>query len=175
MFNHSPNHLSAILSAALFVTGSCVAQLPADVSKPASPAAGSSTLAAAQMSSSRLAAARSSRATSNYKHLYGVEIIGIRPVSSGAMVRLSYRVVDPVKAKPFVEKEAKPYLIEEISKLRLEVPVMEKIGQLRQSTSAPKAGREYWMIFQNNRGVVKSGSRVDFVIGHLRMNGLVVD
>jgi len=53
------------------------------------------------------------------------------------------------------------------------VPSLEKVGKLRQS-STPQSGRVYWMAFSNKGGYVKSGHRVDVVIGQFRAEGLVV-
>ncbi len=34
-----------------------------------------------------------------YKRNWGIEVIGVHPVSSGYMLNFQYRIVDPVKAK----------------------------------------------------------------------------
>ena len=54
------------------------------------------------------------------------------------------------------------------------VPQMEKVGALR-TTTEPKTGRMYWMVFANTGHVVKPGSLVDVVIGDLRVDGLTVE
>jgi len=53
------------------------------------------------------------------------------------------------------------------------VPSMEKVGQLRQS-STPEAGKSYWMVFSNKGSFVKRGNRVSVEIGRFRVDGLVV-
>ena len=58
--------------------------------------------------------------------------------------------------------------------MKLVVPQMEKIGQLRQS-SAPIAGKQYWMAFSNSGRRVRPGDRVDVEIGNFRAQGLVVE
>ena len=95
-------------------------------------------------------------------------------VSSGFMLRFSFRVLDADKAKVLNDKKNTPYLIDETTNTKMEVPAMEKIGKLRQ-TAAPENGRQYWMIFSNRGLVVKPGNRVDIVIGNFRVNGLVVE
>lgn len=119
------------------------------------------------------AAASSTRATMMYKVLWGVDNMGVRAVSSGFMLRFSFRVVDADKAKVLNDKKNTPYLIDETTKIKMEVPAMEKIGKLRQ-TATPENGRQYWMIFSNRGLAVKPGNRVDIVIGDFRVNGLVV-
>jgi hypothetical protein len=56
----------------------------------------------------------------------------------------------------------------------LKVPVMEKVGPLRQAF-APEVGKEYWMVFSNKGDVVKKGERVSVVVGSFRVDGLVVE
>jgi hypothetical protein len=109
-----------------------------------------------------------------YQLVWGVDIVGVKLVSSGLLVRFSYRVVDANKAKVVNDKNAAPYLFDEKTRAKLIVPTMEKVGQLRQS-SPPENGQEYWMVFSNKGAYVKPGSRVDVVIGNFRAAGLVVE
>ena len=121
----------------------------------------------------RVSAELTPSARKYYRMFWGVDIIGVKPVSSGAMLRFSYRVVDPKKATTLNDKQATPKLIDQRTGASLVVPTMEKIGQLRQS-STPELGREYWMLFSNKGNLVKAGSRVDVVIGKFRAEGLIV-
>ena len=89
-------------------------------------------------------------------------------------MRFSYRVVDPTKARVLNDRSNEPSLVDPRAGVRLVVPRMEKIGQLRQ-TGAPEAGKAYWMAFSNKGRPVKRGDRVDVVIGQFRAQGLVVD
>ena len=109
-----------------------------------------------------------------YQFTWGVDIIGVKALSSGLMLRFSYRVVNAEMAKTLNDKRATPYLVDEKTGAKLEVPTMEKVGQLRQ-TGTPEVGREYWMVFANKGKFVKRGSHVDVVIGNFRANGLVVE
>jgi hypothetical protein len=95
-------------------------------------------------------------------------------VSSGELLRLSYRIVDPGKAQILNDKRATPYIVDGKTQSLLQIPNMEKVGQLRQ-TATPEAGRAYWMVFSNRRKSVQAGDRVDVVIGTFRANGLVVE
>jgi hypothetical protein len=56
----------------------------------------------------------------------------------------------------------------------LVIPSLEKVGQLRQS-STPIAGKNFWMAFSNPRLTVKPGDRVNIVIGPFHAEGLVVE
>jgi hypothetical protein len=109
-----------------------------------------------------------------YKRNWGVEVIGVKPVSSGYMLAFRYRVLDPEKAKLLNDRKAKAYLIDEASGIRLAVPALENVGELRSGT-APEADRNYFMIFGNPGKLVKPGSRISVVVGNFRVDGLVVD
>lgn len=107
-----------------------------------------------------------------YKRNWGVDVEGVKVVSSGYMLAFRYRVLDGEKAKPLSEKKTRPYLIDEETGIRLAVPAMEKVGELRQSVT-PVAGKSYFMIFGNPGKLVKPGSRVSVVIGNFHVDGLV--
>ncbi len=114
------------------------------------------------------------RAGMYYQGVWGVDSLTVRLAESGEVVRFSYRVVDPEKAKALNDKKSEPSLIDPRAGVSLVVPKMAKIGQLRQ-TSTPEAGKAYWMAFSNKGRPVKKGDRVDVVIGLFRAQGLVVD
>lgn len=100
--------------------------------------------------------------------------MGIKLAESGEVIRFSYRVIDADKAKPMNDKKSEPSLIDQQAGVKLAVPSLEKVGQLRQS-STPEAGKSYWMAFSNKGRMVKRGDRVTVVIGQFRADGLVVD
>ena len=117
---------------------------------------------------------RSQRGAEFYRKRWGIDNVIVRATASGILIRFSYRVVDAEKAALINDKAKTPYLIEEKTGLALQIPAMEKVGQLRQ-TAKPENGREYWMAFSNKSKAVKPGSRVDIVIGSFRINDLVVE
>jgi hypothetical protein len=108
-----------------------------------------------------------------YKRTWGVEIIGVQPMSSGYMLALRYRITDPVKARQLNDRAARAYLVDEATGTWLAVPSMENIGELRPGAK-PEADRNYFMIFGNPAKLVKRGNRVSLVVGTLRVDGLVV-
>ena len=113
------------------------------------------------------------RARQHYRLLWGVDQLDVKAVESGQMIRFSYAVLDPQKAATLNDKAIHPFLIDEQAHVKLEIPTMEKVGQLRQS-APPEAGRNYWMVFSNKGSVVKPGDRVTIVIGHFKAEGLYV-
>ena len=109
-----------------------------------------------------------------YEAAWGIGELRVKVAESGELIRFNYRVLDPGKAAALNDKNAKPALFDAQARVQLSVPQMEKIGDLRQS-STPKAGMTYWMAFANPTLVVKRGHRVDIVIGSFRANNLEVE
>jgi hypothetical protein len=116
----------------------------------------------------------SRRAGVYYGLVWGVDSLGVKAVESGEIIRFSYHVLDAGKAKALNDKKAEPSLIDPQAGVKLVVPSLEQVGQLRQS-STPEAGKSYWMAFSNSGRLVKRGDRVSVVIGEFRADGLVVE
>jgi hypothetical protein len=116
----------------------------------------------------------SEKARNYYPAAWGVDRLRVNYTSSGNLIRFSFRVVEPKRAKALGDHEATPYLVGLRSNVVLQVPTMEKIGQLRQM-GANEAGKEYWMVFSNKGNLVRPGDRVNVLIGKFRAEGLVVE
>jgi len=116
----------------------------------------------------------SRRASTYYGLVWGVDALSVKWVESGEIIRFSYSVLDADKAKVLNDKKIEPELIDRAAGVKLVVPSLEKVGQLRQS-STPEAGKSYWMAFSNQGRRVKRGDHVDVVIGQFRAEGLVVE
>jgi len=116
----------------------------------------------------------SKRAAEYYNLIWGVDSLSVKWTESGEVIRFSYRVLDADKAKVLNDKKNEPSLIDPAAGVKLVVPSLEKVGQLRQSAT-PEAGKFYWMAFSNKGRYVKQGHRVDVVIGTFRAEGLVVN
>jgi hypothetical protein len=105
--------------------------------------------------------------------IWGVDSFAVKSAESGEIIRFNYRVLDADKAKMLNDKKNEPSLIDPEAGVRLVVPTLEKVGQLRQSTT-PENGKVYWMAFSNKGRYVKPGHRINIVIGNFRADGLVV-
>ena len=114
------------------------------------------------------------RAGRYYALFWGIDSPTVKAVESGELIRFSYRVLDAEKAKTLNDKTIDAYLISPAAGVRLSVPTLEKVGQLRQSPT-PEAGKSYWMAFSNPGRRVKPGDRVNVVIGNFQAEGLVVE
>lgn len=114
------------------------------------------------------------RAGTYYKVVWGVDSLGVKWGESGEVIRFTYRVLDAELARVLNDKKFEPSLIDPQAGVKLVVPSMENVGQLRQS-APPESGKLYWMVFSNKGRLVKRGDRVNLVIGPFRADGLVVD
>jgi hypothetical protein len=114
------------------------------------------------------------RAGSYYRLVWGVDALVVKWTESGEVIKFTYEVLDPEKAKALNDKKNEPVLIDPQAEVKLVVPSLEKVGQLRQS-STPEAGKSYWMAFSNKGRHVKRGDHVSVVIGKFHADGLVVD
>src|SRR5215468_1578200 len=114
------------------------------------------------------------RASKYYSLVWGIDGIRVKTAESGELIRFSYEVLDPQKAAMLNDKKNEPKLIAPDAGLVLVIPSLEKVGQLRQS-STPIAGKSYWMAFSNPHRNVKHGDRVDVVIGSFHAQGLIVE
>ncbi len=116
----------------------------------------------------------SKRAAEYFNLIWGVEGLSVKAVESGALIRFSYRILDPSKAEILNDKKVDAFLDAPALGVRLSVPSLEKVGQLRQGATE-EAGRSYWMAFSNPRRTVKRGDHVNIVIGQFHADGLVVE
>jgi hypothetical protein len=116
----------------------------------------------------------SKRAEMYYGAVWGIDSLTVRTAESGELIRFHYRVLDSSKALQLSDKKVQPSLVDLQAGVQLVVPSLEKVGQLRQS-STPENGKIYWMAFSNPRRTVKRGDRVNVVIGRFHADGLVVE
>jgi hypothetical protein len=114
------------------------------------------------------------RAGMYYRVVWGVDSLGVKWGESGEIIRFTYRVLDADRARALNDKKFEPSLIDPQAGVKLVVPSMENVGQLRQS-APPENGKFYWMVFSNKGRLVKRGDHVSLVIGPFRADGLVVD
>ena len=114
------------------------------------------------------------RAGNYYRMVWGVDSLAVKWGESGEVIRFTYRVLDAEKAKALNDKKNEPSLIDPKAGVKLVVPSLENVGQLRQSV-IPENGKSYWMVFSNKGRPVKRGDHVAVVIGAFHADGLVVD
>ncbi|MCX5539538.1 hypothetical protein M3A49_08565 [Paraburkholderia sp. CNPSo 3076] len=138
------------------------------------PAAGEAGASAAAKQSPYSPASLPQRAKGYYELMQGIDHLSVRRTASGNLIRFSYRVTDPAAARPLGEKTATAVMFGRTSHALLEIPVMDKVGALRQSGPL-ETGQEYWMVFSNKGGLIKAGERVDVFVGSFHVDGLIVE
>jgi len=116
----------------------------------------------------------STRARGYFQAAWGVDRLKVSRVASGSLIRFTYHVTDPAQAAPLSDRNATPVLYAQRTRAVLSVPVMEKIGPLRQAGTL-KAGQEYWVAFSNKGNLVKPGDKVNVIIGRFHADGLMVE
>ena len=99
---------------------------------------------------------------SSAEEKWGLKIVAVRLTAAESLVDFRYRVIDPDKVSPLLDRHAKPYLIDQASGVKLSVPNMPKVGSLR-AKGKPETERVYFILFGNSRGLVKKGSKVTVV------------
>jgi hypothetical protein len=116
----------------------------------------------------------SRKARQYFTAAWGIDELKVSRVASGNLIRFNYRVLDPAQAAPLGDRRATPVLYAPRARALLSVPVMEKIGPLRQ-VGTFKAGQAYWITFSNKGNLVRPGDRVNVVVGQFHAHGLLVE
>jgi hypothetical protein len=169
MFNQRVIQGKEMLLAGLLASSILVSPLTAQTASPAAKPAATSTPYRNQPN--RIA----NREAAYYEAVWGIGEPNIKAVESGVILRFSYRVLDPAKAKPLNDKKLNPVLESPEKGVRLVIPSLEKVGQLRQAPKNIEAGQSYWMAFSNSGRLLRPGDRVDIVIGNFHARGLLVE
>lgn len=107
----------------------------------------------------------------------GIRVEGLRLSAGGYILDFRYRVTDPARAAPLLDKRIRPYLLDETSGAQLAVPDTPKLGQLR-TTGRNKVihdDRDYFILFANPGRFVQAGSKMTLVMGDLRVGNITVE
>lgn len=109
-----------------------------------------------------------------YNVVWGIDSLSVRQAESGELIRFSWRVIDPERAKLLNDKKIEPELFDLQAGVKLVVPQVEFAGPLRVVTT-PQTGKVSWIAFSNLGRRVKAGDRVNIVVGQFHVNGLLVE
>jgi len=104
---------------------------------------------------------------------WGVQIAALRISAAGNVIDFRYRVTDADKAAALGNPKSKAELKDRATGKSLHVP-NTKVGQMRSTGQHLAAGRTYTALFANPGKLVKSGNKVDIVIGDFRAEDLIV-
>ena len=105
----------------------------------------------------------------------GIHPLSIRSASQGYLLYFRYRVVEQEKARPLFDKKVKPYLVDQATGGRLQMPEDSKLGALRASPrNPPQNGKEYYVLFSNPaRALSNENNKVLSVGGRKSVSGSV--
>jgi len=101
---------------------------------------------------------------------YGIEILGVKLVADGDVVRLNYRVIDYDTAKRALKGQAR--LVPDGGDRPLPVMSTGRLGALQQRPN--RMGRPQFMLFTNAGRVLRAGDRAVLVVGEARVAGIPV-
>jgi hypothetical protein len=106
---------------------------------------------------------------------FGIKVESVRLSAADVIVEFRYRVQDPIKAARIINRKVHPFLLDQATGARFDVPRAPKVGTLRHMGSKLMAGRTYNILFANPGRYVKRGNKVTVTIGDLRLENLVVE
>ena len=98
---------------------------------------------------------------------YGIRITHIAVLADGGLIDFRFQVVDPDKASALFELENRPLLY------------VEATGQAVDSLYHPPhghnllPGQSQYLIYNNHKGAIRSGSAVAVVLGNLRLEHII--
>lgn len=110
---------------------------------------------------------------------WGIKLLGLHVTAAGYVLDFRYKVLDPKKAAPIVQRQFSPtpYVLVERSGAKLGVPFTDKAGSLRSSVTTPeqiKRGRNYTALFANPGQHVKPGEKVTIIFGGFKAEHVTV-
>lgn len=106
----------------------------------------------------------------------GVQLAGVRLSANGYIVDVRYRVFDPEKAKPLLDRKVRPVLVNEATGTRFYVPQPPIVGSLRQTArnKVIHTDRNYFILFANPDKQLQPGSLVTLYVGNQKFDNLLV-
>ncbi|MFZ2650959.1 MAG: hypothetical protein WA210_12735 [Burkholderiaceae bacterium] len=107
---------------------------------------------------------------------FGIRVESLNLSAAGSMLDFRYRVLDPAKAAPLLNRKLKPYLLDEARSAKLGVPVTPVLGSIRQTSrnNVIHTDRSYFIMFGNPGKAVQSGDKVSLLLGELKITDLTV-
>ena len=109
------------------------------------------------------------------EEIWGLKVLRVRLSGGGHVLDLRYKVTDQEKASSLLDRKIKPYLIDQTSGVKLQVPNMPKVGSLKQRVEQADTEKTYFILFGNSRGIVRQGSLVTLILGDFKQENLVVE
>jgi len=106
---------------------------------------------------------------------HGIRVESLRLSGAGLLIDFRYKVIDVAEASKVVNRKIQPYIVDQATGHEFRVPHAQKIGTLRHMGGMLQDGRSYSMLFANPGRTIKSGAKVNLVVGQLRLEDLTVE
>jgi hypothetical protein len=106
---------------------------------------------------------------------YGVKVLAVRRTANGYMLDFRFRLLDSKKSAHIMQRKIKAHLTVEKNNAKLSVPMTYKLGSLRQSGKNLKEDKNYFMLFANPGGIVKSGDLITIEIAGFKAEHITVN
>lgn len=103
------------------------------------------------------------------ENTWGIRLTNVAVTANGGVIDLRFQVVDPDKALGILQAENFPALIDEASGKALN----KAVGHGGHNSSF-KAGRTYFMLYQNNGSLLDPGNRITVKIGEIVVEHVIV-
>ena len=120
-------------------------------------------------------AATPSATGSTLEDRWGIQVCSLGLSMGNAMLDMRYKVVDPGKAISLVNGNTRAFVFDPASGATLFMPSPPKEGAFPPSGYRLAAGKTYFAAVANQRGVLKSGSKVSLVIGDCVLSNLTIN
>jgi hypothetical protein len=104
------------------------------------------------------------------ENTWGIRLTNVAVTANGGVIDLRYQVVDPDKAIGILDEEDFPILIDEASGQILS----KGIGHGGHNNNSFKAGRTYFMLYQNYGHLLDPGSRITVKVGPVVVEHVIV-
>lgn len=105
---------------------------------------------------------------------FGIRPLTIRLTGADHFLDFRYLVVDAEKARQVLHRNKKAVLQDQETGETYHV-TMTKIGAMRGTTTDPKPGSRYFMLFTNSEKSIKRGNKVSVIIDECRVEDLTVE
>lgn len=115
---------------------------------------------------------RSAGQNPSIEEQWGVRIIGARLTANSYMIDFRYKVIDAKKASPLMDRNAKPYMIDEVNNAKVNAGD-SSMGSLR--SRGIEVNRSYFVLFGNPGGAIRPGSKVTVIIGDFKVEHVTVE
>lgn len=101
---------------------------------------------------------------------WGIRMTHVAVTGNGGLVDVRFQVIDPDKALGIHDPEGLPILVDEASGYALMQPGVHADHEVREY----RAGGTYYLLYQNNYGLLKPGNRVTILMGELKLEHVIV-